>query len=512
MEKANKDWFRVKSYPHIGLPILSRDKNWIKKYVTNPKNIACHSFLPFIHKEIIKRKFRKEVNEDGSSSKKRIPKIKTRQIYYANHLDSNIYSYYAYLLSEKYEQMLKNRKIEKVATAYRRIPLNKNDKNSRNMCSVDFANEIFEFIRKNDEKHLVAILFDIKSYFDNLDHKILKKCWCEILGCKTLDNDQYNVFRNITKFSYIEEHELFNELKNEIIVETKSGIRKTKKVDRVKYLRNQNAIAYCKKEDFKSRVSKKGYIKNNKYTDSSRKKLRTYGIPQGSPISSVLANIYLVDFDIKINEYIEKNKGIYRRYSDDIVIVCSADLKDQIIQLLTNEIQKYKLTIQSSKTQTFHFIKSSDRFTCFFETKKGALIQNRNFEYLGFQFDGYFAFLKSSSLASFYRKMKRTLNRSAFYAKFTKNKMIKGEIFRTRLYKKYSYLGSKRRRLYKRDKNDPKMWGKTYKYDWGNYLSYAYLASNNMAHNKIKHQVKNHWKILNELIKSKEKEIEKEIL
>ena len=194
-------------------------KKWVNSYVTNPELIAKHPFLPFIHITIIKRKYRRTIDEFGKSSGLRSKSLKKREIYYANHLDSNIYSYYALKLSEKYEQIIKERKIDKSITAYRRIPLCPINKKVRNKCNVDFANEIFEFIRENKENNLVAITFDIKNFFNNLDHKILKRQWCKVLDVRTLDEANYNIFRNITKFSYIEEYEIFNEFKNEIIVE-----------------------------------------------------------------------------------------------------------------------------------------------------------------------------------------------------------------------------------------------------------------------------------------------------
>ncbi|VEI52978.1 hypothetical protein [Capnocytophaga sputigena] len=38
-------------------------------YILSPENIAKHSFLPFIHKTSLVRKFRKEYNEEGNPIK-----------------------------------------------------------------------------------------------------------------------------------------------------------------------------------------------------------------------------------------------------------------------------------------------------------------------------------------------------------------------------------------------------------------------------------------------------------
>lgn len=70
--KKQKDWFKVKRYPHIGLPLKNNERHkWIEKYVTNPDKVAKHSFLPFIHKTSRVRKFRKSYLPcSGSLNKK----------------------------------------------------------------------------------------------------------------------------------------------------------------------------------------------------------------------------------------------------------------------------------------------------------------------------------------------------------------------------------------------------------------------------------------------------------
>ena len=69
MKKAKKDWFKLKKYPHIGRPISIKDKKRVMSYILNPENITKHSFLPFIHKTSLVRKFRKEYNEEGNPIK-----------------------------------------------------------------------------------------------------------------------------------------------------------------------------------------------------------------------------------------------------------------------------------------------------------------------------------------------------------------------------------------------------------------------------------------------------------
>lgn len=488
-----ESWFKIKKYPHIGIPPKYEKSGGLISYIKNPKKIKVHGFYPFIHKEIETRRFRRIIFEDGRRSKFREVAIKKREIYYANNIDSNIYSYYASILQSHYEEKLKKSGIYAVPTAYRTIPLNEGNPQGRNKCNIDFAEEVFNFIRDNPKKKLAAIAVDITGFFDNLDHSLLKKCWVKIMGYNEnfLPGDHYNVFKNITKFSYIEEKEIFNEFKNLLFVESKSKIIKQRKVDRISYLKDKNVIAFCESADIKL-LRKKNYIKANKFLEDGTKRIK--GIPQGSPISSVLANIYMLDFDLHIAKYIQRVGGLFRRYSDDIVIIVPTKYQKNVLKLLDQEIKKLNLEIKPSKTQIFWFFKEAGRFFCFEKNLKVNQFQrNTMFDYLGFSFDGKYTYLKSSSLANYYRKMKKTIRRGVFFSRHTSSQDARGELFKRRLYKRFTYLGASRRKKYMRIPNSSKQWKESTHFDWGNYLSYAYMAARIMRNNKIKGQLRRHW-------------------
>lgn len=67
-----------------------------------------------------------------------------------------------------------------------------------------------------------------------------------------------------------------------------------RKVQNKAFLRDKKALAYCLKENIKQ-IRKSGLINTtNKRSD--------IGIPQGLPISSVLANLYMMDFDLQVKQ------------------------------------------------------------------------------------------------------------------------------------------------------------------------------------------------------------------
>jgi hypothetical protein len=501
--KSPKDWYRIKSYPHIGLVLTPSERGQIAAYVTDKAKVSTHAFSPFIHRNITVRKFRREICHDGTRSSLRKPSKKSRDIYYSNHIDSNIYSYYTSLIQGQYEKILSNSGLSECVTAYRQIKLESTNPNSRNKCNIDFANDVFSHIRIQNED-LVAIAFDIKSFFDNLDHKYLKRAWRYIMDTGAdLPCDHYNVFRNITKFSFVRENKIFNLFQSRILVSRSTGL-KQKSIKRKKYLRNKGATAYCRKEGV-AELREHGLINANKFVANQHsKKLRTNGIPQGSPISATLANVYMFWFDQRANEMINQLGGIYRRYSDDMVVICDPKDEQKIIDFFMDEIKGCHLEIQSAKTQIFHLKYDivQNRHFCFEKNiNTQRLTANRNFEYLGFQFDGYFTLLKNSSLASYYRKMKKSIKRGKFHAKYNRT-YAKGKLFMNRLYKRFTYLGSSRRILYKRDPVNKSNFILSKKLDWGNYLTYAKLASNILPDNKIKSQISRHWKIFHALVKS----------
>lgn len=502
-------WYKIKRYPHIGLP--SENRRQTISYIKNKDKIAVHGFAPFIHKVISTNRYRKEYDNDGkliNNGKRTDRSRKDRDIYYANNLDSNIYAYYSHLLNVKYEDILEDRNLTKVVTAYRKTPKKLEPDRTQKppkKNNIYFADEVFEYIKNNVDydNGIVAIAFDIKNFFPSLNHTVLKNKWCEVLDVDHLPKDHYNVFKNITRFSYVEEKHLFNLFKDNILIRKNEGKVTDKSIKRIEHLYNKNAIAYCKMQDIHT-IRKKGLMRSSKRISST---LVTDGICQGSAISATLANIYMLGFDEAVYDAISKIGGLYRRYSDDMVVVCPTAYKSQVIQLFEDKIKDIKLEIHGDKTQVFHFSHCSGKVICKqeFNSRITPNSINRNFEYLGFSFDGEYVRLKTSSLGNYYRKMKKGVRRSGFYSSKINND-TRGEIFRKRLYKRYSYIGAKYCIKYKRVRGTTDQWQPDkYAINWGNYITYAKNAHEIMdSYSKIDSQIKNHWKNLHkEIEKSK---------
>ncbi len=516
-KQRKKDWYRLKRYVHIGPQLEPKDRKWLTPYVKNKDAIAKHIFYPFIHTELKTRRFRREISSDGSRSEMRVAGVKERPLSYSNHVDAKVFSYYAELLTKKYDKLIDQLEFDECITAYRRIKLDTNKKGRRNKCNIDFANDVFEFVKSKKKENLLVIAFDIKSFFDSLDHKLLKKKWRQVIDSgNDLPSDHYNIFRSITHFSYINESDLFDLFKDRMIVQkvnkgTDKIIRRRKRVDRKRYFRKENVVSYCDKPEIEE-IRAKGLIKSNKYIqENGEKKIRRKGIPQGSPISATLANIYMIDFDKVANEFLRSLGGIYRRYSDDMVIVCPIKYEENIFNFFNHLANENHLNLQDEKTQCFHFLFDEDncRHYCYKKSlQTNILNKNKSFEYLGFQFDGFYVRMKDANMSKYYRKMKSEFARRYFYALHDKSDETKGKIFKSSLYKNHTHKGAGARAIYVRHPHKENHFMLSRKYYWGNFITYAQKAKNTFPDNKIKGQIKQHWNKFHELMSEVEDKID----
>ena len=482
-----KDWFKVRGYTHLtnNIPIHLRQRVYRK--VSNPKYVSKHSFSPLLFKEIKQRRY-KEFKDNGELRRshkkikngKFVSNTKIRKILYASHMDANIYSYYAQkIIQPKYESFLKqDPDLSSAVTAYRQI-LTKDKKKFKN--NIHFAKEVFDEIKKRGE--CVVLAFDIENFFPSLNHKKLKNIWANILGLKSLTKDHYNIFKSVTNFSYIK----LSDLKSKNYHFDEKKLSSLRKEGHNSFFKNVESLL-----DSGIRI-----YKNQRITEGNK-----IGIPQGLPISSVLANIYMFDFDKSIvNELVKIQKCYYRRYSDDIIVVCAKENVISVKEFIHKEIKKIELQISEAKTEEIHFKLNEFNELESFRLKNTKVLQKYPLKYLGFEFHGQKILIKSSNLASFYRDMKDSIRVKNRRIEKIKEKYLldNAPIFKRKIYRLFSYKGIKKRTL-KRTKNRM-LNGKSiniiyHKKYRGNYIKYALLASEEMKSPEIKRQLRNHWKIL----------------
>lgn len=396
----------LKTYKHFDRRLNFESDNDISKVWQAVENLKTHQFLPFIKRVDYVARYRRGDCTCGGLEKglicktdcdyrKKYKKIKPRPLMYASNLDSSIYSYTNYLISDFYEARLKKDNISEFVTAYRKIPtISDPDKNK---CNIHFAHEAFEEIKKKES--CVVITADITGFFDNLNHSILKSNLQKVLSVNNLGNSVYRIYTSLTRYRYINYYPDF----------------KSKKVKHFLKVKMPIPAIFLKLKEF---------IRVNK---------ANYGIPQGSPISGLLSNIYMYDFDYSFSKAFP---GIfYRRYSDDILIVCSEVQAQEVRTFLGNAIKNSKLQIEPSKTNISYFSKG-----VFTVVKTGDnQIKRRNYvDYLGFEFDGSKILMRKKSLGRLRDKQEKKVKKRAYNTsyKFKKTKSIKRKNIKSNYLKK----------------------------------------------------------------------------
>lgn len=367
---------RIRKYPHFDGDLTLVEAEAL---VSDPVAVSRHGFFPFIESAERWTKF---------AAKGQVGTPKNRPIRYAARKDACIYSHYREILACLYEAKLKSLGVGESVIAYRRIP---KDKARGNKSSIDFANDVFERIISLGDCQVYAL--DIKGFFEHIDHVKLKSVWADLLNVQRLPDDHHSVFKNITKFSWVDRDRLYRLLG--FIGKKKRADGKTVTGYRVKRI----PLQVCNSRRFRREVC--ALIETNDLP---------HGIPQGSPISDVLANMYLMDFDAKMVAYMAVCKGFYFRYSDDILLIVPGSQDDIAARIKTVQDTLNscgdKLEISTKKSAVHRFnVSSVDGLT----TRTCTLVygtQGKNgLEYLGFRFDGERVYIRDSTRAGLNRKI-----------------------------------------------------------------------------------------------------------
>lgn len=362
-------------------------------FVSNPENIAKHSFYPFVEFVILSRRYRTEKLPDASGKKiKRRKSVspKERPIKLSSHKDGYVYSYYARKLSDLYESYIEDKTFSEAVIAY------------RPKMGTNYSNavEAFQFLESTGGAKVITL--DISSFFENLDHKKLKEKWLEVLGLDNLPQDHYKIFRSLTKYSTVKIKDVCSEfsLKEQDIIKGK--------ITRI-----------CSASDFRTRLRAKTPKLIKVHSD-------LYGIPQGSAMSAVLSNIYMIDFDREVYSLCKRNGIFYRRYCDDIIFIQpladSLDILEEARELL--KASGPNLLIHRDKTKGHIY--------------DGERVSGAPVEYLGLTFDGQKVLIRNGSLAKFQRKLRVAVAYRKSLAK-RRTGPFAGQVFLRSLYRRYSW-------------------------------------------------------------------------
>lgn len=393
------EWFKdpkvleksKRGYAHFD---LRTDLSKCRNYITKPENIAHHGFYPFIKYDL---KYHKYNRTEGRKTKK-------RTICYASHIDSCIFQYYSCLINEKYNSRLRQDDINKVPIAYR---------TNLHTDTIAEFNKMYQFMIQYSSSYIM--IGDFTSFFDRINHQYLKKQLCDLLQVDRLKADYYAIFKRVTNYDYWDLKDIYR----------LNNLDLKKKKDKIKL---NSKLRILSQSDYK------------KYRSHIERHQDNKGIPQGSSISGCLANIYMLEIDKMINDFVVSHGGIYRRYSDDFIIIlpmATSSLDD--IEVIIKRFESFKgrgiLELQPEKTQVYKLqnhsvINIGHLFTPRLNEK------NKTINFLGFTFDGTAITIRDKTTSKYYYRMGHKAKGVAH--QYYRNKYYKGA---DKLYQLYSPNG-----------------------------------------------------------------------
>jgi len=370
-------WFAHRGYRHFDRQVgLS-----FAKKVLQSDFVSRHSFSPLIHYVKSEKRYRPKDHKT---------KAKDRSIMFASHRDACILSYYSWLLNRRLEQAYASRDIGENVIAYRAL----------GKGNYHFASDVYRYVQSNAPVAILA--YDVTKFFDTLDHKLLKARLRGLLGVESLSEDWFKVFRFMTKFRFV----------------------------RLEDLRGQPDFLASLQRKTRDPIATIAEVKEAGVPIHENP--NDYGIPQGTPISATLSNLYMFDFDIELSAYCRSIRALYRRYSDDILVVCKVEHARAVEVKIESLLTADHLQISRDKTEVSEF-----------DPANTALASKPAAQYLGFTFHGDGAAIRPSSLSRQWRKMRRGFRRTRDVAAKAIAQGRASKVFTKKLRKRFTSVAAR---------------------------------------------------------------------
>lgn len=362
-------WFRPRGYLHLDVPVALPFAEGL-----TPAFVAAHVWSPLIHYVKTEKRYK--------ALEKRTVK-KPRPIMYASHRDACILSKYSADLAARLDSFYEASLLNDTVVAYR----------SLGQSNYHFAKRVEDYVRS--QPSLTVMCFDVTGFFDNLNHKLLKRQLKWILGCEELPADWFAVFNTITKFRHVN----LEELKKHEPLAKRIKARRPHPLATIKLVNSLGVPIH--------------------------KNPNSFGIPQGTPISASFSNLYMAAFDQILAIEVGGRGGLYQRYSDDILIACHPTQADVLEKMVEDQLTEQGLQLQKAKTERVTLAGNS----------------TLTFQYLGYQLGHVDARLRLKSVSRQWRTARRAIRKTERVGARAIAKGQANQVFTKKLHRRFTDAG-----------------------------------------------------------------------
>lgn len=183
--------------------------------------------------------------------------------------------------------------------------------NPTKLAHLNAVSRIKEFRKKNPGTLFVAE-YDMKKFYDTIDHSIIKQRFCQLLRKPKQEGiinlEEYRKLKSIM-YSYIDCFNFYNDI--------------------YKYQDQQNHPIWKGIKDSSGKKKVIEWIESDIQSHQNKIKYPTItyykhflGVPQGGALSGLIANIIMHKIDMKLKKYWENNPEFcYIRFCDDMIMI-----------------------------------------------------------------------------------------------------------------------------------------------------------------------------------------------
>lgn len=182
----------------------------------------------------------------------------------------------------------------------------------------------------------------------------------------------------------------------------------------------------------------------------------------------------MLHFDSTMHALAQSVGGLYRRYSDDILFICSPDDATRVKSALLEELEGHELSLNKDKTEELVFRRDkAGRLACY-DVTNGKREKAGKLQYLGFEFDGSRVYIRSSSFSRYQARLRARIRKALALAHG--DGTISPKVFRRKLFNRNTDKGSR------------------------NFITYAQRAAETMQSPEIRKQIRNNNRKVKELL------------
>lgn len=377
-----------KNYLHFDFPLTENEREQLISDFSSG-NIVHHRYLPFISFEIRFHIYHTPQKTDPKSCSKKKADSKSRKITLPSHHDALVYRYYGAVLNHLYSNYAIEHNFSKIAVAYRE------HQSGKHLSNITTAKEVFDYVTLFPKAWIIK--GDFHHFFDTLNHQHLIDNLLKVFG-RDLPNDWKRMLRSITQYQSISRKTLERQL----------HVAKVKTAYRSQQSEGSRSRAYVNDLQELGKL-----IKGKKIRLSGKNRV---GIPQGTAVSAVLANVYMVDFDEWLAKRCKKFGGLYRRYSDDFILVLpqnqlsKASVKNFEAEIIEQSQDILHLNIEPTKTKLYSYEQDRHAVILLPNDEMGRQKLGK-IDYLGFIFDGVSVSMRPKSIYKFVYRGRRKIGK-----------------------------------------------------------------------------------------------------